>query len=78
MTYLVHDILERVGAVNGEADKDDVGLGIREWSQTVVFFLSSSIPESKLDHLTCGRMGRVGDVVLEDGGDVFLLLLDLV
>ena len=70
--YLVHDVLERVGAVNGETDENDVGLGVGERSQAVVLFLSGRVPERELDHLACGRMRGVCDVVLEDGGHVFL------
>lgn len=70
--YLVHDILERVGAVDGEADEDDVGLGVGEGPQPVVLLLAGSVPESKLDHLARGRVGGVGDVVLKDGGHIFL------
>jgi hypothetical protein len=73
--YLVHDILERVWAINSEAHKDDVGLGVGERSQSVVLLLSGSVPECKLDHLACWGMGCVGDVVLEDGGYIFLHLL---
>ena len=75
VSYLVHDILERVGAVNGEAHKDDVRLRVRKWPQTVVLFLSGSVPEGKLDHLPCRRVGCVGDVVLEDGGHIFLVII---
>lgn len=45
MTNLVHDILERVGAVDCEADEEKVGLWIRQWSQSVIFFLSSGVPK---------------------------------
>lgn len=71
-SYLVHDVLERVGTVDGEAYKDDVGLRVGEWPQTVVLLLSGSVPECKLDHLARRRVRCVGDVVLEDGGHVFL------
>lgn len=30
LPYLVHDVLERVGAIDGEANKDEVGFRIRE------------------------------------------------
>ena len=50
--YLIHDIFERVRAVDGEADEEQVGLRVREWSQSVVLFLAGSIPEGKLDGLT--------------------------
>jgi hypothetical protein len=74
-SYLVHDILERVWTINGEANEDDVGLGVGERPQSVVLLLSGSVPESKLDHLACRRVWCVGDVVLKDGGYIFLRLL---
>jgi hypothetical protein len=44
--YLVHYILQRVRAVDGEADKEEVCLGVREWTQTVILFLPRGIPKS--------------------------------
>jgi hypothetical protein len=40
------DVLEGGRGGDGEADKEDIGLGIREWTQTVVIFLSGGIEES--------------------------------
>ena len=71
-TNLVHDVLERVRAVDGEADKDEVRLGVRERPQPVVLLLPGRVPERELHRLAGGRVCRVGDVVLEDGGNVFL------
>jgi hypothetical protein len=70
--YLVHDILQRVRAVDGKANKDDVGLGVGERPQSVVFLLSSGIPEGKLDHLACGWMRSVCDIVLKHSRYIFL------
>lgn len=70
--HLVHDVFERVGAVDGETNKDDVSFGIGERAQAVVFLLPSGVPQSQLDHLAGGQMRGLGDVVLEDGGHVFL------
>ena len=69
---LVHDVFERVGAVDSETNKDDVGFGVRKRSQAVVFFLSSSIPQRQFDHLARWQMRGLGDVVLEYGRYVFL------
>ena len=44
-TYLVHDVFERIGAVDGKANEEEVGLGIRERTETIVFFLSRCIPQ---------------------------------
>lgn len=38
--YLVDDIVERVRAVDGVADEDDVCLRVRQRSQSVIVFLS--------------------------------------
>jgi hypothetical protein len=42
--YLLLDVVERIGRVDGETDEDDVRVRIRERSKTVVVFLTSSIP----------------------------------
>lgn len=70
--YFIHDVLQRVRAVDGEAHEDDVCLGVREWTQPVVFLLAGRVPQGELDHLASRRVRRVRDVVLEDGGNVFL------
>jgi len=75
--HLVHDVLERVWAVNGEADEKDVGFRVGERPQSVVLLLSGSVPEGKLDHLARRRMGGVCDVVFEDGWDVFLQTISI-
>jgi hypothetical protein len=41
------DVFEGGRGSDGEADKKDVGLGIREWAQTVVIFLSGCIEETQ-------------------------------
>ncbi len=44
---LLADVLEGSWAGDGEADQEDVGLGIRERAETVVIFLSGGIEESE-------------------------------
>lgn len=44
--HLSLDVVERGRADDGEADKEDVGLGVRQGAKSVVIFLSSSIPKS--------------------------------
>lgn len=41
------DVLERGGGGYGEADEEDIGLWVRQGSETVVILLSSSIEETK-------------------------------
>lgn len=76
-TYLVHYVLQRVRAVNGKAHEDDVCLGVGKRTQSIVLLLAGGVPEGQLDHLARGRMRCVGDVVLEDGGYIFLVWLAL-
>lgn len=71
-SYLVEDIVKRVGAVDGEADKDEIRLRVRQRPKPVVLFLAGSIPQGELDRLSRGWVRREGDVVLEDSWDVFL------
>jgi hypothetical protein len=47
-----------------------VRVGVRKRAETVVIFLASGIPEGELDVLAVHL--DIGDVVLEDGGDVDL------
>jgi hypothetical protein len=77
VTYLVHDIFKRVRAINGETNEEEVCLRIGQWSETVVLFLSRCIPKSEFDSLTSWWMCGHGNIVLEDGRDVFLSLLAL-
>lgn len=41
---LLLNIVERVGRVDGKANEDDVRVGIRQWTQSIVVFLASGIP----------------------------------
>lgn len=43
--YLCLDVVKRRGADDGEADEEDVGLGVRERPQSVVVLLSGGIPK---------------------------------
>ena len=46
VSYLLLDVVKRIGRVDGEADEDDVRVGVRKGTKTVVIFLASSIPQS--------------------------------
>lgn len=70
VTYLLKNVVQRVRRINGEADQDDVRVGVGERSETVIIFLASRIPKGQLDVLVVNL--DVGDVVLENGGDVDL------
>lgn len=70
MTNLLLDVVERIGGVDGEADQNNVGIGIGKRSKTVVIFLTSSIPKGELDVLAIDL--NIGDIVLENGGDIDL------
>lgn len=67
---LLENVVQRVRGVNGEADQDDVRVGVREGSETVIIFLASRIPQGQLDVLVVDL--DVGDIVFEDGGDIDL------
>ena len=68
--YLLLDVIEGVGRVDGKADEDDVRIGVGEGSETVVVLLAGGIPEGELDVLAVDL--DIGDVVLKDGGNVDL------
>lgn len=62
------DVVKRRRADDGEADEEDVGLGVRQRPQPVVIFLSRSVPESQADGLAIDHDTR--RVVVEDCRDV--------
>lgn len=69
-THLLLDVVERVWRVDGETDQDDVGVGVRQRTETVVIFLTSRIPKGEFNVLAINL--DIGNIVLENGGDVDL------
>ena len=72
MTYFIHHVFERVGAVNGEANEQKIRFWVRERAEPVILLLSCRVPESQLNQLSCRPVFRLCNVVFEDGRDVFL------
>jgi hypothetical protein len=72
VSHLVHYILEGYRTVNSKADKQEVRLGIGEWPQSVVFFLTRRIPERQFYRFPGRRMRGLCDVILKHRRDVFL------
>jgi len=70
VTHLLTDVVQRIRRVDGEADQDDVRVRVGQRAQTVVVLLTGRIPQRKLDMLAIDL--DIGDVVLEDGGNVDL------
>lgn len=68
--YLLLDVVEGVGRVDGEADQNDVRVGVGKGTETVIVLLASSIPEGQFDVLSVDL--DIGHIVLENGGDVNL------
>ncbi len=68
--YLLLDVVKRVGGGDGEANQDDVRVRVGEGTETVIIFLASRIPQGQLNVLAIDL--DVGDIVLENGGDVDL------
>jgi hypothetical protein len=67
---LLLNVVEGVRRVDSEADQNDMRVGVRERAKTVVILLASSIPKGQLNVLAIDF--DIGDVVLEDGGNVDL------
>jgi len=63
-------VVQRVGGVDGEADQDDMGVGVTERAETVIVFLSGLIPEGKLNVLPIDL--DIGYIVLEHSGNIDL------
>jgi hypothetical protein len=68
--HLLLHVIKRIGTINGKADEDDVRVGVAEWAQAVVIFLSSSIPKSEFNALPIDF--DVRDVVLKNSRDINL------
>lgn len=75
MSYLVHDVLERVGAVNCEANEEKIGFGVRQGTKSVVFLLSCCVPQGEFYGFAGGFVLFDGEIVFEDGRHVFLGLI---
>lgn len=43
-THLLLNVIKRVRRVHGEANEDDVGVGVTERAKTVIIFLTCRIP----------------------------------
>ena len=61
--YLSPDIVKGRRADDGEADEEDVGLRVREGSESVVIFLPSGIPQTQANGLAVDH--HTGRVVVE-------------
>lgn len=73
MSHLLLHVVQRVWRVNGEADKDDVRVGVGERAETVIIFLTSGIPKSQLYMLIVDL--NICNVVLKDRGDINLYII---
>jgi len=61
-------VLERSGRDDGEANEEDIGLGVGQRAETVIILLASGIPQAKVNRLSVDH--NVGRVVVEHRGDV--------
>ena len=68
---LLGDVVQRIGRVDGEANQNDVRIGVRQGTETVVVLLAGRIPERQLDVSAIDL--DIGDVVLKHGRDVDLV-----
>lgn len=69
-TNLFLDVVKRVWRIDRKTDQDDMRVGVGQGTETVVIFLTRRIPKSEFDVLAVHL--DIGDIVLEDGGDVDL------
>lgn len=70
LTYLLLDVVQGVRGIDGEADQDDMRVGVGERAETVVILLASRIPQGQLNVLAIDL--DIGDIVLENSGNVDL------
>jgi hypothetical protein len=69
-THLLLNVVKRVRGVNGEADQDDMRVGVTERTETVIILLSGRIPQGKFNMLPVNF--DIGNIVLEHGRDINL------
>jgi len=67
---LLLNVLEGIGGIDRETNEDDVGIRVRERTETIVIFLTGSIPQRELNVFTIDFY--IGDVVLENSRDIDL------
>jgi len=63
-------VIQRIGGVYSETDKDDMGIRVGEGSETIVVLLSSRIPKRQLNMFSVNL--DIGNVILEYSWDVNL------
>jgi hypothetical protein len=68
--YLFLHVIERIGGVDGEADENNVRVGIRKRAKTIVVFLARGIPQGEFDVLAIDL--NIGNIVLKDSWDIDL------
>lgn len=56
------NVVQRIGRVDGETDQDDVRIGIRQRTKSIIIFLSSGIPQRQLDSLSIYY--DIGDAIM--------------
>lgn len=69
-TNLLADVVEGIRRVDGKANQDDVGVGVRKGTETIIVFLASRIPKRELNVLPINL--DIGNIVLEDGRNIDL------
>lgn len=71
ISYPILYIGEGRSLINGKANQNDISLGIRERSQSVVVFLACSIPQRQLDRLVIEL--NTCNIILKYSGNITLL-----
>ena len=66
--YFFASINEGRGLNNREDNEEDITVRIRKWSQSIVLFLSSSIPQSQCDHTSIDF--NSGRIIIKDSRDI--------
>lgn len=64
----VQGMIEGLGVDQGEADEEDVGVGIGEGAESFILVLASGVPEPEFDEVVL--ILDSGKVVVEDSGHV--------
>lgn len=61
------NVLKRRGGSNGEADQEDIGLGVGQRTKTIVVLLTGGIEQAQgIGFITDPRAGRGGNISFWD------------
>ena len=69
-SHLLLDVVKGIRGVDSKADENDMGIRVRQWTETIVIFLTCRIPQGQFDVFAIDL--DIGNVILENSWDIDL------